>query len=225
MNITERFLAFTLLGAQWVLWLLIILSIISFAVMIERIWFFATHSIDVQSLMADLRRLLAKGNLSDARARVGGSDSSEMIIVAAGLAELERGPDAVSEAMAGQKVRERMRLERNLVFLGTLGNNAPFIGLFGTVLGIIKAFHDLAGNQAGGAQVIMASISEALVATAVGLLVALPAVVGFNYFNRRVRGVIANTDALAHVVLAQLKGEGEGVAHDSDKPAKKVEAK
>jgi biopolymer transport protein ExbB len=218
MNITERFLAFTLLGAQWVLWLLIILSVISFAVMIERIWFFTTHSIDVQSLMADLRRLLNKGSVSDARARVSGSDSSEMAIVDAGLAEYERGADAVSEAMAGKKVRERMRLERNLVFLGTLGNNAPFIGLFGTVLGIIKAFHDLAGNQAGGAQVIMASISEALVATAVGLLVALPAVVGFNYFNRRVRGVIANSDALAHVVLAQLKGEGES-AHESDKKA------
>jgi biopolymer transport protein ExbB len=193
--------------------------------MIERFWFFTSHIVDVPSLMADLRRLLAKGNVSDARARVSGSDSSEMLIISAGLAELERGTDAVSEAMAGHKVRERMRLERNLVFLGTLGNNAPFIGLFGTVLGIIKAFHDLAGNQAGGAQVIMASISEALVATAVGLLVALPAVVGFNYFNRRVRGVIANTDALAHVVLAQLKGEGEGVHEPASKVEKKAEAK
>jgi biopolymer transport protein ExbB len=223
MNITERFLAFTLLGANWVLWLLIILSILSFAVMIERIWFFATHSVDVQSLMADLRRLLAKGNLGDARARVKGSDCTEMIVVAAGLNEVERGTDAVSEAMVGVKVKERMRLERNLVFLGTLGNNAPFIGLFGTVIGIIKAFHDLAGNQAGGVAVVMAGISEALVATAVGLLVALPAVVGFNYFNRRVRGVIANTDALAHVVLAQLKGQDETT--EGDKPAKKAEAK
>jgi biopolymer transport protein ExbB len=225
MNITERFLAFTLLGAQWVLWLLIILSILSFAVMIERLWFFTTHSVDVGSLIADLRRLLTKGNLSDARARVGGSDATEMIVIAAGLAEVERGADAVSEAMVGVKVKERMRLERNLVFLGTLGNNAPFIGLFGTVLGIIKAFHDLAGNQAGGAQVIMASISEALVATAVGLLVALPAVVGFNYFNRRVRGVIANTDALAHVVLAQLKGDDEGTHDPATRTEKKAEAK
>ncbi len=223
MNITERFLAFTLLGAQWVLWLLIILSILSFAVMIERIWFFASHAIDIQSLMTDLRRLLAKGSLADAKARVGGSDSSEMVVVSAGLAELERGADAVAEAMVGQKVRERMRLERNLVFLGTLGNNAPFIGLFGTVIGIIKAFHDLAGNQAGGVAVVMAGISEALVATAVGLLVALPAVIGFNYFNRRVRGVMANTDALAHLVLAQLKGED--TASEGDKPAKKSEAK
>jgi biopolymer transport protein ExbB len=225
MNITERFLAFTLLGAQWILWLLIILSVLSFAVMIERIWFFATHAIDLDSLMGDLRRLLGKGNLSDARARVGGSDSSEMIVVAAGLAEVERGTDAVSEAMVGQKVRERMRLERNLVFLGTLGNNAPFIGLFGTVIGIIKAFHDLAGNQAGGVAVVMAGISEALVATAVGLMVAIPAVVGYNYFNRRVRGVMSNVDALAHTVLAQLKGEGDAPASATEKSGKKAEAK
>jgi biopolymer transport protein ExbB len=212
MHITERFLAFTLLGAEWVLWLLIVLSVISFAIMIERAYFFLTHGVDVESLGSDLRRLLSKGSHADARARVKGSDSTEMTVVAAGLEEVERGTDAVSEAMVGQKARERMRLERNLAFLGTLGNNAPFIGLFGTVLGIIKAFHDLAGNQAGGVAVVMAGISEALVATALGLLVAIPAVVGFNYFNRRVRQTIANTDALAHVVLAQLKGEGEAPA-------------
>jgi biopolymer transport protein ExbB len=209
MHITERFLAFTLLGAEWVLWLLIALSVISFAIMIERAYYFLTHQVDIDSLGTDLRRLLGKGAIADARSRVKGSDSAEMTVVAAGLDEVERGVDAVAEAMIGRKAHERMRLERNLAFLGTLGNNAPFIGLFGTVLGIIRAFHDLSGNQAGGVAVVMAGISEALVATAVGLMVAIPAVIGFNYFNRRVRMTLANIDNLAHVVLAQLKGEGE----------------
>ena len=209
MHITERFLAFTLLGAEWVLWLLIALSIVSFAIMIERAYYFLTHGVDVDSLASDLRRMLGKGAIADARSRVKGSDAAEMTVVAAGLDEVERGVDAVAEAMVGRKAHERMRLERNLAFLGTLGNNAPFIGLFGTVLGIIRAFHELSGNQAGGVAVVMAGISEALVATAVGLMVAIPAVVGFNYFNRRVRQTLANVDALAHVVLAQLKGEGD----------------
>jgi biopolymer transport protein ExbB len=209
MHITERFLAFTLLGAEWVLWLLIGLSIVSFAIMIERAYYFLTHGVDVESLASDLRRMLAKGAVADARSRVKSGDSAELHVMAAGLDEVERGVDAVAEAMVGQKARERMRLERNLAFLGTLGNNAPFIGLFGTVLGIIRAFHDLSGNQAGGVAVVMAGISEALVATAVGHMVAIPAVVGFNYFNRRVRQTLANVDALAHVVLAQLKGEGD----------------
>jgi biopolymer transport protein ExbB len=217
MHITERFLAFTLLGAEWVLWLLIALSVISFAIMIERAYYFLTHAVDVESLASDLRRLLAKGNVADARSRVKASDSTEMTVISAGLDEIERGVDAVAEAMVGQKARSRMKLERNLAFLGTLGNNAPFIGLFGTVLGIIRAFHDLSGNQAGGVAVVMAGISDALVATAVGLMVAIPAVIGFNFFNRRVRQTLANVDGLAHVVLAQLKGE--------DAPSAKLEAK
>ena len=209
MHITERFLAFTLLGAEWVLWLLIALSVVSFAIMIERAYYFLTHTVDVESLASDLRRMRAQGAVADARSRVKGGDAAELAVMAAGLDEVERGTDAVAEAMVGMKARMRMRLERNLAFLGTLGNNAPFIGLFGTVLGIIRAFHELSGNQAGGVAVVMAGISEALVATAIGLMVAIPAVVGFNYFNRRVRQTLANVDALAHVVLAQLKGEGD----------------
>jgi biopolymer transport protein ExbB len=219
MHITEKLLAFTLFGAEWVLWLLIGLSIVSVAIMIERAWFFATHRIDGAALEDNLRRLLAADKVDEARTAVREGDAVEQRVVRAGLAEVERGHEAVGAAMFGAKARERLRLERNLAFLGTLGNNAPFIGLFGTVLGIIKAFHDLAGNQAGGITVVMSGISEALVSTAVGLLVAIPAVIAFNFFNRRVRSVIANVDSLAHVVLAQLKGEEEE-GRSGAKPAK-----
>jgi hypothetical protein len=115
----------------------------------------------------------------------------------------------LAAAAAGAKARERLRLERNLAFLGTLGSNAPFVGLFGTVLGIIKAFHDLAGNQAGGPAVVMAGISEALVATAVGLMVAIPAVVAFNYFNRRVRTTMTQVEWMTELALAQLRAAGQ----------------
>ena len=117
----------------------------------------------------------------------------------------------IEAATEGAKAREKLRLERNLAFLATLGSNAPFVGLFGTVLGIIKAFHDLAGNQAGGPSVVMAGISEALVATAVGLMVAIPAVVAFNYFNRRVRSFMCKVEWAAHLAATELKGEwGQG---------------
>jgi biopolymer transport protein ExbB len=208
MHITERFLAFTLLGAEWVLWLLIFLSVVSIAIMIERAWFFANHRIDLESLQERLRRALAKGDVEAAKKHVTG-DSVEEAVMRSGLAEVSRGVEAVGAAMSGAKASQRLRLERNLSVLGTLGNNAPFIGLFGTVLGIIKAFHDLSGNQAGGVAVVMSGISEALVATAVGLMVAIPAVVGFNFFQRRVRHHISNVDSLAHEVLAELKGVTE----------------
>ncbi len=120
--------------------------------------------------------------------------------------------------MLSQKAQEKLRLERNLAILGTLGNNTPFIGLFGTVLGIIKASHDLTASQAGGgaaATAVMSGVFEALVATAVGLLVAIPAVVGYNFFQRRVRATVANIDSLAHLVLAQLRGEESAGAKDA----------
>ena len=102
-----------------------------------------------------------------------------------------------------------MKLERGLVFLGTLGNNAPFIGLFGTVLGIMRAFKDLAANTTEGSAAVMAGIAEALVATAVGLLVALPAVAIFNAFQRSIKRRLVLSDAVGHVVLSHAKSVKE----------------
>jgi biopolymer transport protein ExbB len=135
-----------------------------------------------------------------------------------GLDELPRGSTAAVEVMASARSRERLMLEKHLGILGTLGNNAPFIGLFGTVLGIIKAFADLAKNQGGGAAVVMSGIAEALVATAVGLMVALPAVVAFNIFQGRIRRTMGRVDALAHMILTGARDEAEaGKASDKGK--------
>ena len=106
------------------------------------------------------------------------------------------------ESMEAFLIGERQVLDRGLVVLGTLGNNAPFIGLFGTVIGIIMAFKSLAVNTAGGPSVVMAGISEALVATAVGLMVAIPAVIGYNTFNRIVKRHYANAEAVMKLVLS-----------------------
>ena len=94
------------------------------------------------------------------------------------------GPAAVEEHKAARRrAASALRYEKRLAFLGTLGNNAPFVGLFGTVLGIIRAFHDLAGSALQGTQAVMAGIAEALVATGVGLLVALPAVADLQHVH------------------------------------------
>jgi len=224
MHITQKFLAFTLLGAEWVLWLLILLSCASLAIMIERAWFFVVHNFDAESVGDELKKLLRAGKISDARKLVTSYRGVESEVIDAGLAESERGADAVGEAMLSAKARVKLRLERNLAVLGTLGNNTPFIGLFGTVLGIIKASHDLAGTQQGGgaaASAVMAGVFEALVATAVGLLVAIPAVMGYNYFQRRVRATVGRIDSLAHLVLSELAGE----SHEAKAQKKLAEVK
>jgi biopolymer transport protein ExbB len=140
------------------------------------------------------------------------------------VVEADLGADAAAEAMAGASALQRMKLEKRLAYLGTLGNNAPFIGLLGTVIGIVGAFEELgkapsptAGVAAATAaqlapQAVMSNIAEALVATAVGILVAIPAVAAFNMFQRFVKTTLANTDALSHVLLAHLKAKGDGRA-------------
>ena len=201
MRITEHILSFTLLGSEWVLWLLVLLSILSITVMVERAFAMSGRLDGFDTVCDKLGKALAAGNERAAREILGAPCSPEVRVALVGLGEISRGNTAAIEAMASTRSRERLSLEKHLGILGTLGNNAPFIGLFGTVLGIIKAFADLARNQSGGATVVMAGIAEALVATAVGLMVALPAVVAFNIFQGRIRRTMGRADVLAHLIL------------------------
>ena len=212
-NIVERSKHILLeVGATPIMYLMIALSVVSVAIMIERGWFFATVSENIEKLATALGARLDEHDLNGAKALVAASKSAEAAIVAAGLRQIGRGPDAAQEAMASATALQRMRLERRLAFLGTLGNNAPFIGLLGTVIGIVQAFEKLQNAGAGGgasgpATDVMGAIAEALVATAIGLVVAIPAVAAFNYFQRRIRSTVANSDALIHLLLAYAKGE------------------
>ncbi len=192
-------------GATWVLWLLIGLSVLSIGIILERAYVFRKLGSNVADLHESLLPHLEAGELEKARKILESKPGVQARIAHEGLRAFDKGPDSVAEAMTAAKAIQRTRLEDHLAFLGTLGNNAPFVGLFGTVVGIIKAFHDLSMESAGAAKAVMAGISEALVATAMGLFVALPAVVAFNYFQRKIRDQLAAADGLTHMLLAELK--------------------
>ena len=231
------------LGATWVLWLMFALSVVSLAIMLERAWLFWSLRDDVAALMRDLGRYLRAGDLAGARQRLEQSPSAEAAVVVAGVVEAEHGADSAEEAMAGAAALQRIKLERRLAYLGTLGNNAPFIGLLGTVIGIVGAFEEFgkgpvqaagAAAAAGPSEAVMRNIAEALVTTAVGLVVAIPAVAAFNAFQRIVKTTLSNTDALGHVLLAHLRSDGaraDGAGReakggaDDEKPAKRDEGK
>ncbi len=200
------------LGTGWVLVLMLVLSVISLAIMLERTWLYWSLRDDIEELMRDLGRLLRGGDLDAARMRLEASRSAEAAVVVAGLVEADRGVEAAEEAMDGASALQRLKLEKRLAFLGTLGNNAPFIGLLGTVIGIVGAFDELSKVKMAAAsstqlapEAVMGRISEALVATAVGILIAIPAVAAYNAFQRVVKSTLANTEALGHVLLAHLK--------------------
>lgn len=215
MDLTQKFLQFALVGAEWVLWLLVVLSVISVYVMLERFLFFRQIVGADAALRKSVLGALGDHDMAKAKKLVTGSPGSGARIVAEMLESERRGAAAIEAALNGTRSEEKLRLERNLAFLGTLGANAPFIGLFGTVLGIISAFKHLAdtGLKAGGetAPQVMSGISEALVATAVGLLVAIPAVVAYNLFQRRVKRTMGEAESFAQNAMGLMvskKAEG-----------------
>lgn len=197
--------------AEWVLWLLIGLSVASVAVMVERWWFYRRHRIDIAAVRAELERLLEAGDYAGAAAFLSKYDSLETNVTLFGLRAHQKGPDSVEDLLTGAETKEKLRYQARLAFLATVGSNAPFIGLFGTVLGIIRAFKDMAGNMADASGTVMAGISEALIATAVGLLVAIPAVIAYNLFVGQVKNTAANAALLSRTLLAQLKAQDGGV--------------
>ncbi len=203
--LTRTLLGVTLSSAEWVLWVLAILSIVSIAVMLERAIFYLSNGVGNPE---DLRLKLAKGDLEGVKAAISGKTGMEAEVLRQGIEWSSKGPDAVEEIINATTAREKPRYERFVWVLGTLGSNSPFIGLFGTVLGIIKSFNDLGATGAKGAavqQTVMTGISEALVATAVGLAVAIPAVIGYNILSRSLKNVMARSTALGHALVGQLR--------------------
>jgi biopolymer transport protein ExbB/TolQ len=211
-SLIDSLLGLPIFQSEWVLYLLIGLSIVSIAVIIERIVFFVRHRVDTERLRRELVRALAKGDLQAAARAFEGHDALETNPVLAGLVAHAKGPESVEDLMAGALGRERSRYERRLTFLATIASNAPYIGLFGTVLGIIRAYKDLSINMADASEAVMAGISEALLATAIGLLVAIPAVIAFNAFKARIKSATSECELLARIVLAHLKGADGGAA-------------
>jgi len=201
----DHLLNMALIGGDPILYLLIALSFLSIAVVIERFFVYAQNRIDLPSFTSKMIELLNSRDREAAIAlalRGKGSKSAEARVTAQGLLNFDKGATVASELMASAAMREQQHFDRRLGILGTVGSNAPFVGLLGTVLGIIQAFNDLAFNADGGPSVVMAGIAEALVATAVGLLVAIPAVVTFNFFKNRQKRIVNNLAQLQNTLLA-----------------------
>ncbi|HTR53398.1 MAG TPA: MotA/TolQ/ExbB proton channel family protein [Kofleriaceae bacterium] len=191
-------------GSHWVLWLLIVLSLLAIMVIGERLWFYIENRKHADKLRVMLSMLRDKG-AEPAIKQLAGDRSMEATVARACLERAVQGVESVEEHRQAAIEAERTRYEKRLVFLGTLGANAPFVGLFGTVLGIIRSFHDLAGGGLQNTSLVMAGIGEALVATAVGLVVAIPAVATYNAFTRHVETSTSASESLAHEILAVLK--------------------
>jgi biopolymer transport protein ExbB/TolQ len=206
--VTALFHIFNIIGSEWVMWILMGLSVISLAVVFERYRNLGKQ----ERIGAFLWKEQIEGWMKSGKI---GSDaqllelSKKYPCLESGLLEVlavsqQQDKSDLELLMASYLGRKRVDLDKNLSFLGTLGSNAPFIGLFGTVLGIIRAFHTIGSTavEGAGAQSVTLGLSEALVATAVGLLVAIPAVVFFNHFQKKIKVIVARAESLGLFVIS-----------------------
>jgi biopolymer transport protein ExbB/biopolymer transport protein TolQ len=214
--------------ANAILYILMGLSVLSIGLIIERWWFFNRRKTDVAGLSDGLKKALRTHDVTTARKLLEQDPSVEAEIITEALGWYDEGAEAVEQIVAKSVRARRKKFEAGLVFLGTLGNNAPFIGLFGTVLGIVTAFKELgastgsAGAASAGMNNVMSSISEALIATAVGILVALPAVIYYNIFQKKGSDIEENANGLGNVLLASLKATHKSGRRMTDEAAEET---
>jgi biopolymer transport protein TolQ len=197
-------------SAQGILYFMAIMSVVSFSIMIERYFAIKKMSASGSKVANGLRIAIEAQDLGQINHLSEGNSSMEAKALSHGLCFVKKhGISGLDELFNSFKAIEKPTLEKNLNILGTIASNAPYVGLLGTVMGIMKAFNDLANSPGQGNEVVMAGIAHALVSTAIGLAVAIPAVVAFNHFQKQIGLVLTNIDAARDLCLAYTKSRKE----------------
>jgi len=189
--------------------ILMLASMISIAVMAERAFALAKERKAEERDFQALREALRSANYDLARELAAKSEGGSARALQAGFEHGSEDTEIIREAIAQEVVVQTARLQTNLMWLGTIASTAPYVGLFGTVLGILDAFHVIALTGKTGAAVVAGGISEALITTALGLGVAIPAVVAYNAFNGKISALSLVIETHAIDLASRLPG------HDS----------
>ena len=203
------------------MWALLLLSVIAVAIVIERLFFFASQHTDSNALLRTLGTKIAADDLAGAVKVCQQSKGMLPRILEFGLQRGKKNRADITDALSIALMRYLAELERNLAVIGTIAVIAPFVGLFGTVLGIIRAFQDIALKGNSTPAVVAAGVSEALITTAAGLFVAVIAVIFFNYFKSRIKtfnqDMIVAANQLAEMI--HFHNEGAPIPTDLYQPA------
>ena len=187
------------------MYILLLLSTISIAIIIERYIYYRSRSkVKRLEFMGGIAKELEKGNVKKALDLCRQTDTPFSSVVLSGLTLYGHNEVVISNTMEREVTIETVQLERYTSIVGTIGSTAVYIGLFGTVLGIIRAFHDISQSGSGGINIVINGISEALICTATGLCVAVPAVIAYNYFVKKVDGFITDMELCASEILDML---------------------
>jgi len=190
------------------MYILLFCSFLSVTILLERIIFYRKLSRTKRvEFMTRIKRALGSGNIERAMEICNETYTPFANVIYSGLELHDRHEKEISNAMEREITVETTKLEHYIGIVGTIGNTAVYIGLFGTVLGIIRAFHDIASAGTGGMSIVIGGVAEALVCTATGLLVAVPSVIAFNYFTKRVEHFINDMELCASEFMDLIGGE------------------
>ena len=195
----KSFLDILQLGG-FTMYILLVCSIVSITVIVERLMYFKKKSrIRHGAFMGQLAEFLARNDLVGAQSFCGKEQTPFANVAGAGLRVAGKTPEKIANAMDRQISAEVMELERSLSVLGTIGSTVVYIGLFGTVLGIIRSFQQIAQSAGGGGgmDTVITGIAEALICTATGILVAVPAVIAYNLLTKRVENFTTDMELVA----------------------------
>ncbi len=188
--------------------IILLCSVLTLGFAIERFIYFWTRRGNPDGVLASALVALRSGNTEEA-ARVCSKEAHPVGAVAAGVIRcMDENPEDAEERMHITLSEQRLQMERNLGFLGTMGNTAPLLGLLGTVWGIMRAFHDMARTGSAGPSVVAAGVAEALFTTAAGLVVAVPAVMIYNHFVRRTGIMLTVAENHARTIRMNVGGRG-----------------
>lgn len=193
----------------WMMIPLILASVLAVAICIERFWTLRTEKIAPKHLLAQVWMWIKNNELDGSRLKQLKQDSHLGAILAAGLSNSRHGRDITKEAIeqaAGQAVHE---MERFLNALGTIAAVAPLMGLLGTVLGMISVFNEIMAQGTGNAGILAGGISEALITTAAGMMIAIPALICFRVFQRRIDEIVIFMEQEAVKLVDVLHGDRE----------------
>lgn len=210
------------LFARLIVLVMFIMSGLSLGVMAERLYVFAMSGSQSRTFAERMAAVLAKGDLMTAANTKMGKDVGHLgRVIGAGLTAYRLAPakdkdvqvESVARALERQAQREVQSLKRGLGLLATVGSTAPFVGLLGTVMGIVNSFQSMALAGSGGLGTVSAGISEALVTTAIGLLVAIPAVMAYNYLQGWVDARAVDISESSNEFLDVVAKQVGGLAH------------
>jgi biopolymer transport protein ExbB len=184
----------------WVLWVLILTSVVSLTVICYKIYdFYVRGKVKREEFIKTLYEKIKQGGLEKAIEYCDGVNSPMSEVSRSGIVAFKTGEN-LGEYMDREIMLQTVLLERYTTILGTIGNIAVYIGLFGTVLGIIGAFHDMSAIGAGGIAVVIGGVSEALMATATGLFVAIPASTAYNFLTKRIDKFVVDMEYCASAI-------------------------